>query len=271
MYICRNIKNPIIPNIWSHGYVLKVVNTLDSKKANVIDAQTQLLLFLSQQNIQCPRPVMNIYGKYHSLEKVGKAEHNIRLLEYQPGKIFQDVLKTNHLYYQVGEFMAKVDNALKNFKHEAYENHSTLWHLESVPKIKDFLYAVTDVQRKDIVEQVIAAFEKQVITNLSKYAKGIIHGDFNEHNILVSKTDKPNEWKVSGIIDFGDTNYSYYLFELAIAIAYMLLQSQDIETGGLVIAGYSMIRNIPENELKVLKVFDSLQSLHFIWQILPFI
>lgn len=230
------------------------MNALESKKAGLFDAQTQLLLFLSQQNIQCPRPVMNIYGKYHSLEKIGSSQHSVRLLEYQPGKIFQDVLKTNHLYYQVGEFMGKVDVALKNFNHEAFENLNSLWHLQSLPKLQDFLYVVTDVERKDIVEQVIDAFEKQVLSTLNNLSKGVIHGDCNEHNILVTKTDRPNEFKVAGIIDFGETSNSYYLFELAIAIAYMCLQSEDIETGGLVIAGYSMIRNIPQHELDLLKV-----------------
>lgn len=175
---------------------MKIANTWDTQNSNVFDAQTQLLLFLSQQNIQCPRPVMNIYGKYYSSEKLGSGQHNVRLLEYQPGKTFQEVLKTNHLYYQVGEFMAKVDNSFKNFQHEAFENYNSLWRLESLPKLSEFLYVITDVHRKDIVEQVLKAFENEVIPNLHKFSKGLIHGDFNEHNILVNKTDKPNEWKV---------------------------------------------------------------------------
>lgn len=71
---------------------------------------------------------------------------------------------------------------------------------------------------------------------------------------MVSKTGKGDEYKVMAAIDFGDTSYSYYVFELAIAMAYMMLESKELSTGGLVIAGYGMIRNIPENERKVLKV-----------------
>lgn len=55
-------------------------------------------------------------------------------------------------------------------------------------------------------------------------------------------------------LDFGDTSLSHYVFELAIAMAYMMIQSKELSTGGLVIAGYGMIRNIPEHERKVLKV-----------------
>lgn len=237
-----------------------MINALDSKLTNVTDAQTQLLLFLGQQDIQCPRPVMNIYGKNYSVEKLGGSQHIVRLLEFQPGKMFNEVLKTNHLYYQVGEFIAKFDLALKNFKHEAYETYKTLWSLEAFPNLKEFLYAVKEVERRDLVEQVIAAYQTQVLVNLSQFARGIIHGDFNEQNIVVNKSEIPNEFKVTGVIDFGDTSYSYYVFELAIAIAYMVLQSEDIETGGLVIAGYGMIRAIPEHEMKVLKVKSTFLS-----------
>lgn len=250
----RNIKNPIIPNYWEPGYVLKVHNTLDSKKKSFIDGQTQLMLFLSQQNIQCTKPVMNIFGKHFSVEKIGESNHVIRLLEYQPGTVFAAVPQTNNMYYQVGEFVARLDNALKYFQHDAYKRHKSLWMLESVPKLSDFLSAVKDEEKRGIVEDVLAAFEKNVLANIDTFNKGIIHGDFNEQNILVSKTPTGDSYKVSGVIDFGDTCYSYYVFELAIAMAYMMIQSKELSTGGLVIAGYGMIRNIPDHERKVLKV-----------------
>lgn len=212
------------------------------------------MLFLGQQNIDCPKPVMNIYGKYFSIERISNTKHAVRLLQYQPGKIFHDVLKTNHLYYQVGEFLAKIDNALKTFKHEAFDTYRSLWHLESTMKLNEFLYVIKDEERKDIVEQVLEQFDKRVLENLEQFDDGMIHGDFNEQNIIVNKTDKLNEYRVTGVIDFGDASYSKYLFELAICMAYMMLQGGDISAGGLVMAGYGMVRPIPEHEKKVLKV-----------------
>ena len=89
---------------------------------------------------------------------------------------------------------------------------------------------------------------------LLNFFTGMIHGDFNEHNILVNKVEESNEYRISGILDFGDTCYSYYVFELAIAMAYMMLQTKNLATGGLVLAGYSTVRTIPEHEKKVLKL-----------------
>ena len=105
-----------------------------------------------------------------------------------------------------------------------------------------------------MVETVIQQFQQRVLDNIDEFTKGMIHGDYNEQNILVGKVG--DDYKVTGILDFGDTNYSCFLFELAIAMTYMMLTSGEIETGGLFLAGYKMTRLIPENELKVLKVIE---------------
>lgn len=213
------------------------------------------MLFLRQQSINCPKPVMNIFGKYHSIENIDGSMHLVRLLEFLPGKMFNDVLKTNNLFYQVGEFIAQIDLALKRFEHEAYDNHKSLWMLDAVPELTKFLYAINEPNKQQLVEQIMNEFNDMVLSHKNEFAKGVIHGDFNEHNIVVTKTmPDSDEFRVSGIIDFGDTCYSLYVFELAIAIAYMLLQTCEFDTAGYVIAGYQELRHIQENERKVLKV-----------------
>jgi hydroxylysine kinase len=64
-------------------------------------------------------------------------------------------------------------------------------------------------------------------------------------------------WDIAAVLDFGDTQHSCYLFELAICICYMMLLAADsnpLEAGGHVIAGYSMIRPLPDMEFSILKV-----------------
>lgn len=268
----RNIKNPIIPSAWPHGYVLKVVNSIDTKKDSFIDGQTQMTLFLRQQGIECPKPVMNIYGKYFSVEKIGDSTHLVRLLEFVPGRIFNDVLKTKHLFYEVGEFIAKIDSALKRFTHDALETNKSVWQLDSLPQLTKFLHAVNDPQRQALVQSVLVEFKSSVLDHYNDFARGVIHGDCNEFNIVVAK-DSPTseEFRVSGIIDFGDTCKALYIFELAITITYMLLQScaadqsSELETAGYVIAGYQEIRHIPQHERKILKVID---CEHFVYSVL---
>ena len=56
-------------------------------------------------------------------------------------------------------------------------------------------------------------------------AERAIHGDLNDHNILVGGGDdrRAREQRVTGIVDFGDMVHSYRVGDLAIAIAYAML------------------------------------------------
>lgn len=124
--------------------------------------------------------------------------------------------------------------------------------LDSVPQLSQFTFAVKDVTRRKIVEDIIKQFKDRVLTVREKLEKGIIHGDFNEQNIVVEKLNE--EWTIKGILDFGDSQYSCYLFELAIAITYMIIVTKNLDAAGYVIAGYSKTRSIPDIEFSLLKV-----------------
>lgn len=251
----RYIKNPILKTVSDNGYVLKVANSLDSQDPAFFEGQTEVMQRLAGRNICCPVPIKNIFGKYQSIEKLGNSKHVVRLLEYIPGKVFHGIPHPDRIFYQAGIFIARVDSALKDITNEAILKRKSVWMLDSFLQLKDFLYVVKDEQRKDIVEQVLEAYEKRVVPMLDEFETGVIYGDFNEYNIIVGrKENDPKEYDIAGIIDFGDVCYSRYVFELAIAMTYMMLEANDLDTGGLVIAGYTMIRTIPQHEKDILKV-----------------
>lgn len=125
--------------------------------------------------------------------------------------------------------------------------------LESVPKLQDFVYVVNEGQRQ-MVEDIIIDFQKKVLDKFETFEKQMIHGDFNEQNILVGRNAANTANTVIGVLDFGDTQYSCLIFELAVGMTYMMATNGDIQTGGLFMAGYSMTRMVPEHEEKVLKV-----------------
>lgn len=131
----------------------------------------------------------------------------------------------------------------QTFEHEAYETHQSTWQLQSVPKLKDFLYILdSDHCRKSLIEEIIEEFNTKVLSQLDKFELQIIHGDFNEQNIVVEPCSANSaEHKVTGIIDFGDTNKSPILFEVGIALTYMLLQAKNLESGGIFLAGFEAI------------------------------
>lgn len=125
--------------------------------------------------------------------------------------------------------------------------------LSSVPHLEEFVSVVNEAQR-GMVEHIIQDFQTRVLNKSDEFQKQMIHGDFNEQNILVGKKPGKDEYSVTGFIDYGDTQYNCLVFEIAVALCYMLLTTGEIETGGYFLAGYKMARTIPENEAKVLKV-----------------
>lgn len=132
--------------------------------------------------------------------------------------------------------------------------------LDSVANLEQYVYCVNEAQR-GMVEDIIQQFRTRVLANSDQFPKQQIHGDFNEQNILVGKKEGKADYSVIGFIDFGDTQQNSLLFELAIAMCYMLLTTGDISTGGYFLAGYKMTRLVPENEMNVLKV-SSYQEFH---------
>ena len=91
---------------------------------------------------------------------------------------------------------------------------------------------------------------------------GVIHGDFNEQNIIVKQRPsatpgEDQQYDVSAVIDFGDSANSYYVFEVAITIMYMMVESRVIDpmkVGGHVLAGYLSEHPLTDVEFDSLKV-----------------
>lgn len=254
-----NMKNPLITNHSEHGYVLKIMNSMDSQNLSFVEAQNEIMNFLNSRSVSCPKPVRNIFGHLHSIENIGGKQHVVRLLEYIPGELLKDVPPSESLFYQLGEFVANLDNKLQNFNHSGLVSREHIWMLSKVPDLEKFKYVIKDAEKLDLVEEVIEEFKYAVVPRLDDLEKGVIHGDVNEMNILVSP--KPGasktDYRISGIIDFGDIQYSYYVFELAITMTYMMLLTGDPRTGGIALAGYTVTRRLPEEEYRLLKTLIS--------------
>ncbi|CAG9792288.1 unnamed protein product [Diatraea saccharalis] len=254
-----NVKNPLITNHCPNGYVLKIMNSMDSQNVSVVEAQNEIMNFLNARSVTCPKPIRNVYGHLHSVENIGGKQHAVRLLEYVPGELFKNVPMSEPLLYQLGEFVANLDNKLQNFNHSGLVSREHIWMLTTVPHLEKFKYVIKDAEKLDLAEEVLEEFKYAVVPRLDELERGVIHGDVNEMNVLVSlkpggsKTD----YRISGILDFGDIQYSYYVFELAITMTYVMLLTGDIRSAGVVLAGYTVTRRLPDHEYALLKTLIS--------------
>jgi 4-aminobutyrate aminotransferase-like enzyme len=83
----------------------------------------------------------------------------------------------------------------------------------------------------------------------------MIHNDLNDHNILVGGGDdlEGRGQTVTGIVDFGDMVHSYRVGEIAIAIAYAMLDRNDpLDVAASVVRGYCERSTLDDNELGAL-------------------
>ena len=102
---------------------------------------------------------------------------------------------------------------------------------------------------------------------------GVIHGDLNDQNLLVKpstdlnsfptsefitnlKQTKTDIYCVHGVLDFGDSVMGYHVFDIAIAIMYMMIQNDSldpVDIGGITLAGYLSKFHLPSVDLTALK------------------
>lgn len=246
--------NPHVNEISEDGYVLKIMNSLDSKETQVIEAQNEMLMFLNERKIKCPLPIRNMKGGYYALESLNEERpeerYVVRLLIYRPGELLHRTQISDTLLKNVGAFAARLDNVLMDFSHPAYDSHKTLWMLTSVPKLHQFTYSVKCTGDRELVTEVILAFENDVLQVTPQLEHGIIHGDLNEQNILVNEDGTD----LKAVIDFGDSTKTCLIFELAIAMCYMMLHTGNISAGKFVLQGYQSVRRLTELEKRILKV-----------------
>merc|ERR1711892_956980 len=118
--------------------------------------------------------------------------------------------------------------SLETFTHKAYDNRNSIWFLSSIPAVEDFVSAVPEGEKRKLVVDIIDQFCESVIPASKKLDKGIIHGDFNEQNILCQKNEATGEYEISSVIDFGDSQYNPLIYEVSIAIMYMMTKCTTI-------------------------------------------
>ncbi|MDB4878118.1 MAG: putative class-III aminotransferase [Gemmatimonadetes bacterium] len=105
------------------------------------------------------------------------------------------------------------------------------------------------------LDRLIGEFDVRTAPLLERLPRAAIHSDLNDYNVLVGGWDdvESREQRVTGIVDFGDMVYSYRVGDLAIAIAYAILGSDDpLAVVSQMVRGYSERATLDDGELSAL-------------------
>lgn len=233
-------------------YVLKISNTESSQTPELIEMQNHVIMFLRAAGFPTASVCRTKGDNTISLISIdsgsGVKSYLVRMLTYLPGRPIAEVAISHQQLYEIGRLAAQLDKALEEFHHpklSLFHRENFIWNLKNVPLLEKYMGAPSQSRNREIVEQVIRMFKEEVMTKLSHFRECINHGDLNDHNILVDLSKSASGegvHQVSGILDFGDMSYGYYVFEVAIVIMYMMIESTNpIQVGGHILAGFESV------------------------------
>jgi 4-aminobutyrate aminotransferase-like enzyme/Ser/Thr protein kinase RdoA (MazF antagonist) len=151
----------------------------------------------------------------------------------------------------LGRLLGEMDQALLGFEHpEAHRDFK--WDLSRASWIRGALGHVEDAARQALVERTLARHESEVVPALPRLRHGVIHGDANDHNVLVGG---PHVFPrpVTGLLDLGDMHHGILVGEPAVAAAYALLGQDDpLAAAAAVVTGYHAAFPLEEHEIALL-------------------
>jgi 4-aminobutyrate aminotransferase-like enzyme/Ser/Thr protein kinase RdoA (MazF antagonist) len=188
---------------------------------------------------------------------VNGAMRHVRLLTFLPGRPVADVrtAAVGGLLRSVGRAIARVDRALQGLDAAALRR-DFYWDLEHAPAILgETLPSLQDTGLRASIGRMLELFEAEVAPRLPALRTGLIHGDANEHNLLVAGDGGPvmATAEVTGVLDLGDMVWSRLVYDPAIAAAYATARREDPLAAVLdVAAGYHAVHPMSEEELGVL-------------------
>jgi len=226
-------------------FVLKVSNSLEDPM--LLEAQNAILNYLEPLVDVCQRVVRTLDGQ--ELTRIGSGPHHlVRLVNFIPGTPLAQVKPyNNQLLRDVGRRLAQVDRALLDFDHAAI-HRDFHWDLANACGIvHQYAPLISNSRLRDIAYRCAADFEHNAFVTKSR--RSVIHGDANDYNIIVADS------RVVGLIDFGDVVHSYTVGDLAVSLAYVVLdETEPLKKAREVVAGYH--EQLPLTEIEFSVLFD---------------
>ena len=214
-------------------FVLKIANGLESRA--FLEAENAVLKHVGSRVSFCQSPVSSVVTLGDTyFARLVRYLRGVPLAEVQP--------QSSELLGDLGRKLGQLDHALSDFDHPAV--HRDLhWDLANGNRIIDeYSTLIQDVALRDLVLRCRVEFKSGV-------RRSVIHGDANDYNVLVD----PEQMIVTGLLDFGDMVYSYTVGDLAIAIAYVVLdKSEPRAVANEVVKGYTSEFELLDEEMEML-------------------
>src|SRR5215813_11301866 len=251
-------------------YVLKIANAREDRA--LLEAQQQAMARVAERAPRGQRIAPTKSGALLSeIRSASGMRHFVWMVDWLPGVALGDLKRQSpELLRDLGRLVGRIDCALADFDHQAI-HRDFHWDLANgLSVVREYESLITDAETRRLVVKFAAEFERDVAPILPRLRKSAIHNDANDYNVIVCAGDDPHAksqgvvgqsvigqsvigQSVIGLIDFGDMVHSFTVADLAVAIAYAILNKPDPLAAAVeIVKGYHAEYALTEDELAAL-------------------
>ena len=235
-------------------YVFKIANA--TEEFAMLEAQNQVMEHATMHEGLLPYVLESVHDKKIETVVVDGREHFVRVLTYLDGATMGKVKRqSSELMFDLGRKLGLLSDVLKDFDHPAF-HRDFHWDLaKGLDIIKANKDLIEDKELRKLVVSFQKNFEDTTLPLLPRLRKSVIYNDANDYNILLGGGEDifSRCQLVTGFIDLGDMLHSYTVNDLAIAIAYAILDKpQPLMVAAEIVKGYHSIFPLTDEELSVL-------------------
>ena len=238
-----------------HKLVLKIANSLE--EADQLEAENQFMVMVARQTGLAPELVpTSAGGLIGAVPGRDGAEHMVRMVTFLDGLPMGRVKRhSDELLYRLGLGLGRMTTALVGFDHPA-THREFHWDLAQAPRvIKKWLPLVKEPELAALIEQILHHFEAEVRPLLPRLRQSVIYNDANDYNIIVggNRSIQGRNQELLGFVDYGDIVHSHTVNDLAIAVAYAVLNKPNpLATAVNLVKGFHEACPLTEEELTAL-------------------
>jgi Ser/Thr protein kinase RdoA (MazF antagonist) len=223
-------QNFALQNEAGEKFVLKIAKS--DEERSVLELQNAALRHVAHRApaLALQRLVATSQGEDIVAVKDAQSQsYYLRLMTWLEGEMFVHARPHDAVLLEsLGSTMAELDLALQDFSHQAM-GRELHWDVKRADLALRHLPLLSSPQRA-IIRRFMDAWETIEWQSLRH---SVIHGDANDYNVLV------RQGRVAGLLDFGDIVYSAAACDLAIALAYAMLDKSDpLAAAAIVVRAY---------------------------------
>ena len=249
-------QNFLLVSAMGEHMVLKIANA--GEEPALLDAQQRVLGHLAGKGLtSCARVIPTITGRPTAhVDATDGRRHLVWMVTHLQGATLAEVKhRSPPLLEDFGRTIATLRTGLADFDHPAIHRdfHWDLANGRSV--VAEHRALVDDAVLARTIDALIQRFDDATAPLLAALPRSAIHGDLNDHNVLVD--DRGDAWsrrqRIAGLIDFGDMVHGWAVADLAIASAYAMLDGEDpLSTVAAMVRGHHGAHPLSEAELAAL-------------------